>query len=265
MIERLLQHEASLLQDMQTLGANLQPRQLEPDQTPSVIWHGVRAICRAPEALVPPYESPVMHTEFGARVVDLLQQTPYGNCIDNKNASTLAACIEAEPLFIGATIDYSLLSESQRKILKQPAPSAFIEFEGEIVAILKPYHEPTILGLRQAPGIYPGALSALPCRKDAKDLQELVAKAPGTSLLRHGDLTTLTGKPLLIRPSTFMLNEAVRNDFGDGLNKHLPGVAEMRRAADAKVKDRRRNAHLLGEQVLEQFLNQLASTQDLST
>lgn len=92
-----------------------------------------------------------------------------------------------------------------------------------------------------------------------------MANVPGASLLRLGDLITRTGKPLLIRPSTFMLNEVIRNDFGDGLDKHLPGVAEMRRAADAKLNDRRRNAHLVGEQVLEQFLNQLASTQDLST
>lgn len=263
MIERLLQHEASLLQDMQTLGANLQPRQLELDQTPSVIWHGVRAICRAPEALVPPYKSPVMHTEFGARVVDLLQRTPYGNCIDNKNTSRLAACIEAEPYFLGAITGYALLPERVRKVLEQAHP-AFIEFEGEVVGVLKPYYEPSILGLREAPGIYPGALSALPCRNDADKLKELIAEAPDTSLLRLDNLIEHTGKPLLIRPSTFMLNEAVRNDFGDGLNKHLPGVAEMRQAADAKVKDRRRNARLVGEQVLEQFLNQLASTQDLS-
>jgi len=183
---------------------------------PRHTWHGIRNACEEMDSAVIPPSNQISSivTSFGKTTVDMLAATPQGR-FNGVFDCDVSACISAEPRFLRA-----LRGETAK-------PPVIMKDGDDVVAVLKLVNEteslsdeePTILAVNMLPdqGLFAGGIYGIP-----RDLGFEISRfstAHQLSSVAVKDLVELSGGPLPLRPSAFVLDNDIRKAIGQQRTK----------------------------------------------
>lgn len=183
--------------------------------SPRSLWLDLRNICKDTEAIqkLENFSSP--QTRFGEHVAELSKHiAPDPNTW---------ACVKAEPSFM------KLLSGNGTKCTSSPICDrmGFLEFEDDIVGIIKSFKEVSILGLSDIPkiGILEGVISSFGSSDQRYRFSEMILETPSCTppVIRVSDIAEAGVVTEPRRLTTFMLDPKILEAFTAALYKDRQG------------------------------------------